>query len=1033
MANTYKDTLNLPETPFPMRADLVRREPDIRRRWAEMNLYELIRAAPHPKGRYVLHDGPPYANGDIHIGTGVNKILKDIVVKFKTMQGYDSPYIPGWDCHGQPIEHKVRQDLGAEAAALSPVEIRKHCEAYARKFAAVQSEQFQTLGVFGRFDKPYLTMTPAYEEGEMEVLAKLADEGLLHRELRAIHWCMHCGTVLAEAEIEYQDDQGPSLYVLFELFPLNHKAQGGAGVPPKALDVLKRAQEHGLPVYLMVWTTTPWTLPANLAVAVHPTFIYTAVKFRDSRGAERVAFIAQDLAERVAKETGITLLEQWGTYDGVGLLNLAYKHPFMPMPARSLQTPGSSDLPEGLVARRVHLAPNMVTLEEGTGLVHVAPGHGREDNVLGLQLGLPAYSPVDARGRFDDTVPDWIRGRTVWQANDLIMEKLKESGHLVAAGSAAHRYPHCWRCRKPVIFRATEQWFVSLDDTERGKSLRQRALEAVGGVQWVPGWSESRIRAMIETRPDWCISRQKVWDVPIPALYCEGCGGALLTGDMMRAAGTFYGKHGSGAWYEDDKYSLEDIFGQTPTCPTCGGTDWRREKDVFDVWLDSGASWRSVSEAEGLGMPVELYLEGSDQHRGWFQSSLILGVVARGQPPFRTCITHGFVVDEEGRKMSKSLGNTVSVLGEVGRLGADVVRLWVSSVDYTYDIRASDALISSLQEAYRKIRNTLRFLLGNLADFDPRRQAVHPSGLAEIDRWLLACKEQLVAEITAAMEAFQFHRVYQLVHVFCTNDLSAFYLDVQKDTLYCDAADAPRRRSAQTAMHEVADALVRLLAPILVHTAEEAWGHLLGRRSQDGSGEGGSTGADTERPASPRQSPATPGQGPPSVHLARWPQVDAKVLDEGLLAKWEWLGQVRRDAYAILEVFRQRGRFDKYTEARVALVAAEEAELARLKEVGPKALADLLMVSELVLAAPEEAKSLAGESVAGEEVGVKRLASAVLLEQTYPRCARCWNWRATVGAADPASPGRSPAPPGQSPADLCDRCREVLAKGKSIV
>jgi len=965
MANTYKDTLNLPETPFPMRADLVRREPDIRRRWAEMNLYELIRAAPHPKGRYVLHDGPPYANGDIHIGTGVNKILKDIVVKFKTMQGFDSPYIPGWDCHGQPIEHKVRQDLGAAAAAMGPVEIRKRCEEYARKYAAVQSEQFQTLGVFGRFDRPYLTMTPAYEEGEMEVLASLADEGLLHRELRAIHWCMHCGTALAEAEIEYQDDEGPSIYVLFPLTD-----ESAAGLP---------APVRGKHVHLMIWTTTPWTLPANLAVAVHPDFKYAAVRFTDAAGKNRLAILAEDLVSTVAKAAGLGEVETLATVAGKALAGLAYMHPFMGQPA-------------GAEVRKVWADPAMVTLEEGTGLVHVAPGHGREDNVMGLKVGLPAYSPVDARGRFDESdekVPDWIRGRTVWQANDLIMEKLKESGHLVAAGSAAHRYPHCWRCRKPVIFRATEQWFVSLDDSERGKSLRQRALEAVGGVQWVPGWSESRIRAMIETRPDWCISRQKVWDVPIPALYCKGCGEALMTGDMMRAAGTFYGKHGSGAWYEDDKYSLEDIFGQTPTCPTCGGAEWRREKDVFDVWLDSGASWRSVSEAEDLGMPVELYLEGSDQHRGWFQSSLILGVVARGQPPFRTCITHGFVVDAEGRKMSKSLGNTVSVLGEVQRLGADVVRLWVSSVDYTYDIRASDALISSLQEAYRKIRNTLRFLLGNIADFDPKGQAVRRADMAEIDRWLLARKEQLVAEITAQMEAFQFHRVYQLVHVFCTNDLSAFYLDVQKDALYCDAADAPRRRSAQTAMREVADALVRVLAPILVHTAEETWGHL-------------STGADAERPA--------------SVHLARWPQVDAKVLDEDLLAKWEWLGQVRRDAYAILEVFRQRGRFDKYTEARVALAAAEEAELARLKEVGPKALADLLMVSELVLVTPEEAKGLAGEQVGGAEVEVKRFASAVLLEQTHKRCARCWNFRATVGAGEPA--------------DLCDRCREVLAKGK---
>jgi isoleucyl-tRNA synthetase len=535
-----------------------------------------------------------------------------------------------------------------------------------------------------------------------------------------------------------------------------------------------------------------------------------------------------------------------------------------------------------------------------------------------------------------------------------------------------------------VIFRATEQWFVALDKTEAGKSLRQRALEAVGGVQWVPAWSEARIRATIETRPDWCISRQKVWDVPIPALYCTGCGGALLTGDMMRAAGRFYGKRGSGAWYTAP---VEEIFGAAPTCPRCGRKSWRKETDVFDVWLDSGVSWHSVCEAEDLGMPVALYLEGSDQHRGWFQSSLILGVVARGQPPFRTCITHGFVVDEEGRKMSKSLGNTVSVLDEVKRLGADVVRLWVSSVDYGYDIRASDTLISNLQDAYRKIRNTLRFLLGNLADFDAAKHALAPGKMTELDRWVVARTERLVADVTEAMEAFQFHRVYQLVHVFCVNDLSAFYLDVLKDVLYCDAADSPRRRSAQTAMARVADVLVRLMAPILVHTAEETWEYL----------------------------PA-PARGPrePSVHLAAWPEVDADRLDADLLAKWEWLDSARRDAYAVLEGFRRQGKFDKFTEARVALAPTDPQELARLREVGPDVLADLFLVSELVLVTPEEARTLEGARAEGAEANVTRFASAVLLPQTYARCERCWSYRPTVGKAEPA--------------DLCARCREVLAR-----
>jgi len=956
MANPYKDTLNLPVTEFPMRARLVEREPAIRRRWDKMDLYGLIRAADHPRGRYVLHDGPPYANGDIHIGTAVNKVLKDLVVKYKTMQGYDAPYIPGYDCHGHPIEHAVRRGLGEQAAGMPVAEIRARCEAYAREFVAKQSEQFKLLGVLGRWERPYLTLDPEYERREMETLAHLADAGLIHREKRAIHWCATCETALAEAELEYEDETGPSLYVLFEVTD-----EAAARLP---------APLAGRPVHLMIWTTTPWTLPANLAVAVHPDYRYAAIRYTKC-DREMVAIVAEDLVQTVAEDAGLGEVETVATLAGNDLAELTYDHPFMGPPPQA-------------EARQVHADPTMVTLDEGTGLVHVAPGHGREDNLMGLRCSLPAYSPVDAKGRMDQTVPDWIRGKSVWDANPLIIDHLAETGHLVHhTDGYAHRYPHCWRCHEPVIFRATEQWFVALDDAEMGKSLRHKALEAVGGVQWVPAWTESRIRAMIETRPDWCISRQKVWDVPIPALHCNQCGHALLTGDMMRAAADYYGAHGSGAWYEADP---ADVFGEVPTCPACGAADWRKETDVFDVWLDSGISWAYLGQAEGVDVPVDLYLEGSDQHRGWFQSSLIMGVVARGQPPFRTCITHGFVVDEEGRKMSKSLGNTVSVLDEVNRLGADVFRLWVSSVDYAYDIRASDTLIASLQDAYRKIRNTLRFLMGNLSDFDASRHAVKAHDLEPIDRWLLARTERLVAEVTAQMEAFQFHRACQLVHLFCANELSSFYLDVQKDRLYCDGADWPRRRSAQTALARAAEVLVRLIAPILCHTAEEAWSFL--------------------------PDPAD-GRREPSVHLARWPKVAPNVLDEDLLAEWEWLQDVRRDAYALLERFRADGRFDKHTEARVALAVADEKELARLKEMGEAALADLLLLSELELVVPEEAERLDGEAVAADGEA-PRFAAAVLLPQPYRRCERCWNWRPSVGQGDPD--------------DLCDRCRQVVGE-----
>jgi len=968
MANPYKKTLNLPKTDFPMRANLVKREPAIRQRWDEMDLYGRIRAADHPKGRYVLHDGPPYANGDIHIGTAVNKVLKDLVVKYKTMQGFDAPYVPGYDCHGHPIEHAVRKALGKKAAGMPVTEIRKRCEAYAREFVEKQSEQFRLLGVLGRWEKPYLTLDPEYERREMETLAHLADAGLIHRELRAIHWCATCETALAEAELEYEDETGPSLYVLFAVKGWEE---------PEHWDV----EMVGLPeflagetLHLMVWTTTPWTLPANLAVAVHPDYEYTIIRFRDPTDKERAAVVASDLLHTVIEKAALTDVKESGIkFGGNVLKGLAYEHPFMGPPPHA-------------EARQVWADATMVTLEEGTGLVHVAPGHGREDNLMGLRVGLPAYSPVDPQGHMDETVPDWIRGKTVWEANPLIVARLAETGHLVHhTDGHTHRYPHCWRCHEPVLFRATEQWFVALDNADLDKSLRHKALEAVGGVQWVPAWTESRIRAMIETRPDWCISRQKVWDVPIPALHCRACGRALLTGDMMRAAAAYYGEHGSGAWYEAEP---AEVFGEVPACPECGATDWRKETDVFDVWLDSGVSWAGACEAEGFDVPVDLYLEGSDQHRGWFQSSLIMGVVARGQPPYRTCITHGFVVDEEGRKMSKSRGNAVSVLDEVNRLGADVFRLWVSSVDYGYDIRASDTLIASLQDAYRKVRNTVRFLMGNLADFAPARHAVRPGDLEPIDRWLLARTERLVAEVTAQMEAFQFHRACQLVHLFCANELSAFYLDVQKDCLYCDGADWPRRRSAQTAMARSAEVLVRLMAPILCHTAEEAWAFL---------------------PA-----PAD-GERAESVHLARWPDVDPQVLDEDLLAEWDWLQDVRRDAYALLERFRAGSRFDKHTEARVALAVTDPQERARLKEIGEAALADLLLLSELTLLAPDETEALDGEAVAADGEA-PRFTAAVLLPQEYARCERCWNHRPSVGEGDPP--------------DLCNRCRRVIDAGK---
>jgi len=943
---SYKASLNLPRTPLPMKADLVHREPEREKAWAEARLYDRIQAREPTRGRYFLHDGPPYANGDIHMGHLINKVLKDIVVKYRSMAGYRSPYVPGWDCHGQPIEHKVMQEMGERGRKLDRAEIRTQCDAFARRFVAVQSEQFRRLGIFGDFDHPYLTLDPAYEAAVVECFARFVERGLVYRQKKPIHWCYDrdCRTALAEAELEYEDISGPSIYVNF----------------PAAPDVepLVPGRKPGEPLHLMIWTTTPWTLPANLGIMVDPGFTYRAVRY-EAGGETQVSFIAADLVDRVMAAGGIDRYETVAEVTGAKLAGKHYRHPFADR--------------TGVVVESEY-----VTLEDGTGLVHTAPGHGQEDYLVGLRCGLDAYSPVGEDARFDDTVPEWLRGLFVFDADPVICRRLAEMGLMFSQGTMTHSYPHCWRSKTPVIFRATEQWFIAVDKPMDGDgpTLREAAIEEAGKAMWIPAWGRNRILGMLESRPDWCVSRQRAWGVPVPAFYCNACGAPLLTAQSVRRVRDHFAKHGSDSWFSS---SAADILGTLCACPACGSADLQQDTDILDIWFESGSSWAGAAAGrDGLDAPVELYLEGSDQHRGWFQTSLLVGVAAVGKAPFKTVLTHGFVVDDKGYKMSKSIGNAVNVEDEVGKLGADVLRLWVSSVDYQYDIRTSDELISQLQDAYRKIRNTFRFLLGNLADFDPAAHSVPLERMDEIDRWILAETAEVIAGVTEACERFQFHRLYQLIHGFCNTELSSIYLDVQKDAMYCDAADSPRRRSGQTAMYLVAHRLVRLLAPVLVHTADEIWSHVPGAAEEA-----------------------------EFVHLADWPADETRWHNDEVLDRCRTLLAVRSAVTARLEGLRKDGAIQSNMEAAVTLRPTSEPMAALLAGVGEDEMARWFIVSRVTLDARPHASAASNADGLPVDIDVVR--------SNLPKCRRCWNLRESVGS-DSAWP------------DLCDRCAGVMAR-----
>jgi len=940
----YRDTLNLPKTGFSMKANLTQREPQMRKQWAKNKIYAQIRDARSDCPHYILHDGPPYANGDIHMGHVINKVLKDFVIKYKTMTGLNAPYVPGWDCHGLPIEVKVVSELEGEIDQLSKIEIRRKCFKYAGKYVKLQSRQFAELGVFGDYENPYLTFKPQYEQAILEVFAELVAKGLVYKQLKPIHWSIGCETALAEAELEYKDIPSPSIFVNFPV----------AEQSVDRLVELGLIKRNGAKVCFMIWTTTPWTLAANLAIAVHPKLNYKTITY-EKDGNKFVSVVAE---ERLKAVIAAANLEQ-GQYSvseksvkGSELEGLRYIHPFVE------KNPTDKDA-------YMVITTDYVTTEDGSGLVHTAPGHGQDDYVAGQRYGLDVYSPVGDDGRYDDTVPGWLAGKAVLEVDGEVNAKLAELGLLVAEKEISHSYPHCWRSKMPVIFRATEQWFVGVNSELAGvgKSLREMALESVKEVKWIPAWGQKRIEGMLESRPDWCISRQRSWGLPIP-VFINSKGQALLTKESVLAVAEYVGKKGSNSWFTD---SPREILGEDFNLPAdFSFDDLEKEENIFDVWFESGCSWRAVIAKRDWPVPVDLYLEGSDQHRGWFQLSLLPALGAIGKAPYKSVLTHGFTVDEQGKKQSKSLGNYINAQDEVKKYGSDILRLWVASVNYQEDVRCNDELIGRTQDAYRKIRNTLRYLFGNTNDFDPATMSVAYEEMFEIDKWALHRLQKLIAEVTEAYENFTFHKAFALIYKFCTVEMSSIYMDVLKDRMYCDLTAGLSRRSGQTVMYRILESLIRLLAPILVHTSEEAWAELKHKPE------------DVE-----------------SVHLAHMPKVDDSVDWRGGEDKWNKIMMMRDEVLRTLESLRQNKQIASNQEA-VVTIYCEDAELANiLSSFGLEKFAALCIVSEVKLQKATDKTTVAAEKSSSE------------------KCQRCWNFLPSVGGND-----KHP--------DLCSRCGDVV-------
>jgi isoleucyl-tRNA synthetase len=938
----WKDTVNLPRTDFPMKASLPVAEPEMLARWAGMQLYAKIRERRRGRPKFVLHDGPPYANGNIHMGTALNKILKDIVVKSRSMAGFDAPYVVGYDCHGLPIELQVDRELGPKKREMSVAEFCRACRAYAERFIGTMTKQFERLGILGTWDQPYLTMDFKYQAAIARAFGRFVEQGLVYKGQKPVHWCIHCRTALAEAEVEYEEHASPSIYVEFPLAP-ESADELGRRIPALG----------GRQVSVLIWTTTPWTIPSNLAIAFHPDFDYGAYLVEG-----RAVIVAEALAGRVAAAVGRHFGDPLMKVKGAELEHIRFKHP--------------------LYARdSVAVLGDYVTLDAGTGAVHTAPGHGSDDFRTGLKYGLEIYAPIGPAGHFLDSV-ELVGGLRVFDANPKVESALEERGRLWHRERFTHQYPHCWRCHNPVIFLATSQWFISLDGTKlqagtpaAGRTLRDAALDAVDHhVKWIPAWGHDRIFNMLTGRPDWCVSRQRVWGVPIPAVDCSACGEAIVTPALVERAASVFESHGADAWYERP---TEDFVPPGTKCPACGGASFTREMNILDVWFDSGSSHEAVlSVRPELTWPADIYLEGSDQHRGWFQSSLLVGLGTRGRPPYREVLTHGFIVAEDGRKMSKSLGNSIEPQEIIEKSGADILRLWVSMSDYTQEIRLSQEILSRAVEAYRKIRNTLRYLVANLYDFAPARDIVERSKLQEVDRYILARYAELGRRVLDAYDAYDYGTIFQTVNAFTTVDLSAFYADVSKDRLYTFRPRSVERRSAQTAMYIIADGLARLTAPILSFTSDELWRFLPGGRDE-------------------------------SVHLALFPERAELegAIDRDLVARWDRLIALRERVLAEIEPLRKNKQIGSSLQARVVLTGSTD-ELAWLAP-SASVLPMLFIVSDVELRAGP-----------GSETGALRI---TIERATGVKCERCWRYVSSVStAADSAG--------------LCDRCVDALELGQ---
>ncbi|MFP4429066.1 MAG: isoleucine--tRNA ligase [Desulfovermiculus sp.] len=931
----YKKTLNLPQTSFPMRASLPKKEPEMIQFWEQNQAYERMIQARDGQEGFVLHDGPPYANGHIHLGTAMNKILKDIIVKSQNLTGKRAQYVPGWDCHGLPIELKVEQELGQAKKKLSTLEVRKSCRKYALKYLDIQRDEFKRLGVLGTWDQPYLTMDPAYEAATAGELCAFMRRGSVVRNKKPIHWCPSCETALAEAEVEYADKTSPSIYVRFPL------------TDPNLTERLP--QLTGKQAFVVIWTTTPWTIPNNMAVALHPDYAYVLVQDNDE-----VYILAEKLREECAQKFGWESPHILGTVMGRDLEGLVAEHPIYGRPSPLVLA-------------------EYVTLETGTGCVHTAPGHGQEDYETGLRYGLEIHAPLDDQGRFLPSV-EFFAGLTVFESNPQVIDKLSELGALLAHEKITHAYPHCWRCKKPVIFRATTQWFISMQHN----GLRDKAVQAIDReVHWIPSWGQLRIRNMIAHRPDWCISRQRSWGVPIIALLCADCGQAFFDPHWVQGIVDRFASHPHGAdyWFEAP---LSEIVPQGLKCPGCHGQNWEKETDILDVWFDSGTSYAAVLEKrEECSFPADMYLEGSDQHRGWFHSSLLASVGTRDVPPYRSVLTHGFVVDGEGKKMSKSIGNVIAPQDIMDRYGAEILRMWVASENYQEDLRISETILKQLVDNYRRIRNTCRFLLGNLHDFDPRENAVSGPDLLPLDRYVLDLSRERHARITRAYHKYELHKVFHSLHSLCATDLSAFYLDVLKDRLYVSAPDSLERRSAQTALHSLLCLLLWDMAPILSFTAEEAYQYL--------------PGADLD--------------AYPTIFTYPFSLADEPLMSERERETWDRLLTVRAEATRAIEPERKSGNIGHSLDVSLHLYA--QGDLLAELEANRPSLQELFIVSEVHVqeaeAAPAEA--FVSQELPGLKIKVHRAKG--------DKCARCWTFSQDLGHDD-------------QHLDICPRCSQVM-------